>query len=96
MIRESVNSNLGDFALAKLITSLRVMYYNANTRMMIIRCLRDQIKVLRTGLFFITKLRNDPLKMRVLRVSGTIKKVETMITDYNFKLEHSSKAENYD
>jgi len=56
--------------------SLTVKYFSPTTSTGIIRCGRDAYRIVWCALTFIQEILGKPVVIRVIRVSGTIKKVE--------------------
>jgi len=74
-IRDSISSNYGDLGAAKT-AFFQVKYYNAAVRIAIIRVARDYISMLANSITFVTQVKSKSVKLRQLRCSGTIKKME--------------------
>jgi RNase P/RNase MRP subunit POP5 len=51
-------------------TSGAVLYYNPITRLVAIRCARDQAKVVETSLVFVTEFQAQEVRFRIARVCG--------------------------
>lgn len=77
-IRRSLQLHLGDYGSGKVCSLLQLKYWSNNTSTGILRCHREDVYLLLTGLFFLRELGNDNLRVIVnpVKVSGTIKKVE--------------------
>jgi len=80
MVRDGVEDLYGDYGSGMISAGLKVNYYSASTSTAIIRCPRDHYAMVWAALTFITHLPTKPVEtpvvVRVLRVSGTIKKAE--------------------
>ncbi|KAF1838088.1 hypothetical protein BDW02DRAFT_51220 [Decorospora gaudefroyi] len=79
MIRDGVHELFGDYGSGMVSASLKVNYYSASTSTAIIRCPRDHYEMVWAALTYITRLPiplDIPVVVRVVRVSGTIKKAE--------------------
>ncbi|KAF2459107.1 Rpp14/Pop5 family-domain-containing protein [Lineolata rhizophorae] len=78
-IRESIVENFGDYGAGITSASLRVMYLSAPTSTAIIRVSRAAYRLLWASLSFMTTLPypvSEACVLRVVRVSGTIRKAE--------------------
>ncbi|KAL7270906.1 RNA-binding protein pop5 [Rhizina undulata] len=75
LVRESIALNFGDWG-AGVTGNLSVKYFSPTTSTGIIRVSREHFRVLWASLTFIREIRNRPAVVRVVRVSGTIKKAE--------------------
>ncbi|KAF2121375.1 Rpp14/Pop5 family-domain-containing protein [Lophiotrema nucula] len=78
-IRDGVLELFGDYGLGMVNTGLKVTYHSTATSTSIIRCPQAHYEMVWAALTFMTKLPkpNDaPVVVRVVRVSGTIKKAE--------------------
>lgn len=49
-----------------------MVYYNAHTRLAVIRCARELCKLVEAALVFVTDLQGQDAKIRVVRVCGTL------------------------
>ncbi|KAF1942990.1 hypothetical protein EJ02DRAFT_453712 [Clathrospora elynae] len=79
MIRDGVEELYGDYGSGMIASSLKVNYCSPSTSTAIIRCPRDHYEMVWAALTYITRLPKPldiPVVMRVVRVSGTIKKAE--------------------
>ena len=81
MIREQISLMYGDYGLGLVSGSLKIIYLSTATSTVIVKVARDHYRLVWAALSFITQL-PDRAKgpracvMRVVRVSGTIKKAE--------------------
>ncbi|KAH7398472.1 Rpp14/Pop5 family-domain-containing protein [Pyrenochaeta sp. MPI-SDFR-AT-0127] len=79
MIRNEVEELYGDYGMGMVSAGLKVNYYSPSTSTAIIRCPRDHYEMVWAALTYITHLPKPidiPVVMRVVRVSGTIRKAE--------------------
>ncbi|EOA86891.1 RNA-binding protein pop5 [Exserohilum turcicum] len=80
MIRDGVEELFGDYGSGMVSSGLKVNYYSPSTSTAIIRCPRDHYEMVWAALTYTTRLPrpldNIPVVIRVVRVSGTIKKAE--------------------
>ncbi|KAH5327162.1 bifunctional ribonuclease P subunit/MRP protein subunit POP5 [Parastagonospora nodorum] len=79
LIREGVEDLYGDYGAGMVSTGLKVNYWSPSTSTAIIRCPRDHYEMVWAALTYTTRLPKPadlPVVMRVVRVSGTIKKAE--------------------
>ncbi|KAI8942683.1 hypothetical protein NX059_000733 [Plenodomus lindquistii] len=80
MVRDGVEELYGDYGAGMISAGLKVNYFSPSTSTAIIRCPRDHYAMVWAALTFITHLPTKPVEIpvviRVLRVSGTIKKAE--------------------
>jgi ribonuclease P/MRP protein subunit POP5 len=75
----------GTFGVA-VTNSLMVKYYSPYTQVLILRIQREYSKLLQTCLFFKRKLRNTEASFLVKRISGTIKKLQLGLVEYDLKI----------
>ncbi|CBX93924.1 hypothetical protein LEMA_P035980.1 [Plenodomus lingam JN3] len=80
MIRDAVEDLYGDYGAGMISAGLKVNYFSPSTSTAILRCPRDHYSMVWAALTFTTHLPTKPLAIpvvvRVLRVSGTIRKAE--------------------
>lgn len=82
MIREQVSLMYGDYGLGLVSGSLKIIYLSTATSTVIVKVVRDHYRLVWAALSFMTQLpdrtKGPPRAcvMRVVRVSGTIKKAE--------------------
>ncbi|KAF2651740.1 hypothetical protein K491DRAFT_681902 [Lophiostoma macrostomum CBS 122681] len=80
-IQDGVAELFGDYGMGMAATSLKINYHSTATSTSIIRCPQAHYEMIWAALTFMTKLPlpkpNDvPVVVKVVRVSGTIKKAE--------------------
>ncbi|KAF2263336.1 hypothetical protein CC78DRAFT_581620 [Lojkania enalia] len=78
-VREGVGELFGDYGMGMVNTSLKVVYHSTATSTSIVRCPQAHYQMVWAALTFMTKLPKPigiPVVVRVVRVSGTIKKAE--------------------
>ena len=83
VIREAILSLHGDYGLASVQQSLTVKYFNAVTRVLIVRCPRSNHKAVWSALTIITSLSKLPCAMRMLHVGGTIRSCQRALVKHN-------------
>lgn len=76
IIRDSIQSNFGDFGAGATGSMLMVKYFSPITSTGIIRVSRDHVRIVWAALSYITQIMNRNAIIQVVRVSGTIKKCE--------------------
>jgi ribonuclease P/MRP protein subunit POP5 len=83
LIRSQLEDLFGDYGMGMVSPGLKVNYWSPSTSTAIVRCPRDHYEMVWAALTFITHLpktsssgSETPVVMRVVRVSGTIKKAE--------------------
>jgi len=79
MIRDGVEDLFGDYGSGMVSSGLKVNYYSPSTSTAIIRCPRDHYEMVWAALTYMTHLPKPidiPVVVRVVRVSGTIRKAE--------------------
>lgn len=75
LIREGVAHQFGDWG-AGVTGNLSVKYFSPQTSTGIVRVSREHYRIVWTALTLMRELKGRPIVIRVVRVSGTIKKVE--------------------
>lgn len=78
-IRDGVAELFGDYGSGVVSSSLKVNYLSTATSTAIIRCPRAHYQLVWAALTFMTRLPkpiNQPVVVRIVRVSGTIRKAE--------------------
>ena len=81
-ISKQVKIYFGDVGLGKIKRNFQVKYNNNYTNLLIMRINRDYLDILLTVLSLISNIYNNILRFRIIKVSGTIKKVEVLATNY--------------
>lgn len=81
MIREQVSLMYGDYGLGLVTSSLKIIYLSTATSTVIVKVARDHYRLVWAALSFLTQVPDKgkgtrACVMRVVRVSGTIKKAE--------------------
>lgn len=66
----------GDVGFNLLKTNFQVKYVNEITNLVIIRVANQNVKMLQTILFLMNEIDGKEVRMRIIHVSGTIKKIE--------------------
>jgi RNase P/RNase MRP subunit POP5 len=75
-IKKQVENLFGNVGAGKLNKNLQVKYVNNVTNLMTVRCGKEFVKILLTVLSLINEIEGDKVKMHIIAVSGTIKKIE--------------------
>lgn len=86
LIRKQVLKLFGDFGNGVLSSSMVVKYFSSKTSTGIIRCSRDYYQMVCCALTTITNVLGKDVIIRVLSVSGTIKKCEQAAIERNRQL----------
>ncbi|KAF2721530.1 hypothetical protein K431DRAFT_206595, partial [Polychaeton citri CBS 116435] len=79
MIRDAIGEVFGDYGSGMTAGSLKLIYFSPATSTAIIRAPRAHFRLLWAALSLITRLPhpvNEPCVLQVVRVSGTIRKIE--------------------
>ena len=76
IIKKQVESLFGNVGIGKLNKNLQVKYVNNVTNLMTVRVGKEYEKILLTVLTMMNDIEGDRVKMHVMAVSGTIKKIE--------------------
>jgi RNase P/RNase MRP subunit POP5 len=76
IIKKQVESLFGNVGIGKLNKNLQVKYVNNVTNLMTVRVGKEYEKILLTVLTMMNEIEGDRVKMHVMAVSGTIKKIE--------------------
>lgn len=86
VIRRNILNNFGDDGLSSVNNSLNVKYFSPKTRICIIRVARNYKDILHSTLTLMTNIHNTQVCIRVIRVSGTIKKIQECAISYDRQL----------
>lgn len=76
LIRDTISANFGDYGAGVAGSTLIVKYLSRTTSTAIIRVSRDHFRLAWAALSYITHIGSTNVIVRVMRVSGTIKKCE--------------------
>ena len=76
IIKKQVESLFGNVGVGKLNKNLQVKYVNNVTNLMTVRVGKEYEKILLTVLTLMNEIDGDRVKIHVMAVSGTIKKIE--------------------
>jgi ribonuclease P/MRP protein subunit POP5 len=71
---QSLLQNFGEFGTAKQKPWL--ISFNSKTSKGIIRCAHDKVDEVKTGLLFVKKVKNVKVVPKIIRVSGSVKKLK--------------------
>lgn len=80
-IRSTVDSHFGEFGTGQCQAMLALRFYNAQSGLGIIRVGRSQASIVQGALTYIKELGGHPVVIRVMHVSGTIRKCEIRASD---------------
>jgi ribonuclease P/MRP protein subunit POP5 len=75
-VRAELASLLGDYGAGSVASTLQLKYFSRTTSVGIIRVAREKVRLVWAALSYIQRLDNRPVIVRVVRVSGTVKKCE--------------------
>jgi len=95
MIRDGVEDLFGDYGSGMVSSGLKVNYYSPSTSTAIIRCPRDHYEMVWAALTYMTHLPKPidiPVVVRVVRVSGTIRKAEEEVIRRSQQIVKRAKA----
>ncbi|KAF0774338.1 hypothetical protein AaE_001962 [Aphanomyces astaci] len=67
----AIGNNFGDVGAGLMQQSTQVVYYNAATHIVVVRCGREYATCIQACLTFITELHNQDIKFETLRVCGS-------------------------
>ncbi|KAF1950169.1 hypothetical protein CC80DRAFT_427480 [Byssothecium circinans] len=79
VIRDGVQDLFGDYGAGMVSNALKINYWSPATSTAIIRCPRENYEMIWAALTFVTELPkplDTPVVIKVVRVSGTIRKAE--------------------
>lgn len=84
LIRQSIQLNFGELGVGQAGADLTVKYYSPATANLILRCKRDQVNKVRASLFFINQINPGlPVIFNVIHVSGTIRKTQNFLIEFD-------------
>uniref|UniRef100_A0AAV1TSE5 Ribonuclease P/MRP protein subunit POP5 n=1 Tax=Peronospora matthiolae TaxID=2874970 RepID=A0AAV1TSE5_9STRA len=83
LIRASITKSYGDFGAGLAQYAFQVLYYNASTRLAVIRCARKWCKMVETSLVFVTDGHNQDVRLRVARVCGSSRTCRKYLLQYS-------------
>jgi ribonuclease P/MRP protein subunit POP5 len=86
LVRKQIQLYFGDYGTGVTGMSLMVKYFSPKTSRGIIRCSRDHYKLVCAALTMIQKVNGKDVIVRIVRVSGTIKKCEQAAIERNREL----------
>ncbi|KAF2690436.1 hypothetical protein K458DRAFT_289773 [Lentithecium fluviatile CBS 122367] len=95
MLRDGIAELFGNYGAGMVNNALKVNYWSPATSTAIIRCPREHYQMVWAALTFVTKLpkpANTPVVVKVVRVSGTIRKAEEEVIRRAKLLIQSAKA----
>ncbi|CDK27202.1 unnamed protein product [Kuraishia capsulata CBS 1993] len=78
-IRQSLQTNFGDYGNGVGGGVLTVKYFSEKSSLGIIKVSRESTRLVCAAIMLITRLQASPVTIRVLRVSGSVKKAEEML-----------------
>ncbi|KAF0698793.1 Aste57867_10582 [Aphanomyces stellatus] len=71
LVLSSIANNFGDVGLGLMMQSLQVVYYNATTRLAVVRGSRDYATCIQACLTFITEAQHQDIKCETLQICGS-------------------------
>jgi len=96
LVKRNIHQLFGDQGAGTAGTSLIVKYFSQKTSTGIIRCSRDYHKIVCAALTMISKINGKDVIVRVIRISGTIRKCEQAAIDRNKKLMKELKLKDFE
>lgn len=75
-VRQAVQENFGDLGMGQVQASMNLKYYNPETLTGILRVSREHARLAQAALTYVSAVDGQPVIVRVLRVSGTIRRSE--------------------
>jgi len=79
-LKDTVRDIFGELGLARL--EPRIVHYNPEGKIMIIRCRRDSLETLRAALLFLAQIEGSQVNVYSLKTSGTLKKLKAEVNLY--------------
>ncbi len=96
LVKKNIKILFGDQGAGTAASSLIVKYFSQKTSTGIIRCSRDYHKLVCAALTMITKLNGKDVIVRIIRISGTIRKSEQAAIDRNKKIMKELKLKDFE
>ncbi|KAH9820269.1 hypothetical protein DFH28DRAFT_955846 [Melampsora americana] len=92
LIRQSIHEHFGELNLGQSTASLNIKYYSPTTSLLILRCARDSISIVRVALMLIRQIKGHDVIFRSINVSGTMRKTQEAAIQYDRELviQHST------
>jgi ribonuclease P/MRP protein subunit POP5 len=81
-ITKQIKMFFGDVGIGKTKKNFQVKYHNNFTNVVIMRVSKEHIDILWTTLTLVTQIDNEPLRIKIIKVSGTIKKAEAFLAEH--------------
>lgn len=75
-VRAELAVLLGDYGAGSVASTLQLKYFSRTTSVGIVRVAREKMRLVWAALTYVRNLDNRPVIVRVVRVSGTVKKCE--------------------
>ena len=75
-IRDQVMTNFGLIGYSKVFSSIKIIYFNMDANYILFRVSRNYFETFKNVLFFMRRLKEIECRLKILFVTGTIKKVE--------------------
>ena len=82
-LKASISYNYGDFGQGLLGNGLQVKYYNGITGQLIVRCARENHRLVWFALSSVTRLRSRLATISVLHVGGSLRTCQRAAIKYN-------------
>ncbi|EGG01957.1 uncharacterized protein MELLADRAFT_110616 [Melampsora larici-populina 98AG31] len=91
-IRHSILQHFGELNLGQSTASLNIKYYSPITSLLILRCSRDSISIVRVALMLIRQIKGHDVIFQSINVSGTMRKTQEAAIrfDRELVLQHST------
>ncbi|KAJ1676013.1 RNA-binding protein pop5 [Spiromyces aspiralis] len=88
IVREHVRENFGDYGLGSILGAFTVKYFSSFTNVGIIRVARDHYHMIWSALTFINYIKGTRCMVRVIHLSGTIKKSQLAAIKHDRSMIH--------
>eukprot|EP00035_Acanthoeca_spectabilis_P016380 m.333729 g.333729 ORF g.333729 m.333729 type:complete len:150 (+) comp16522_c0_seq23:203-652(+) len=85
-VKDGVASAHGDYGVACVMSSIQIKYFNAHTRILLLRISRDHYEMLWSALTLMTSFEQRECLFRVVHLGGTIRSCQ------KFLLKHQQNA----
>ncbi|CAI5724348.1 unnamed protein product [Hyaloperonospora brassicae] len=85
LVRASIAASYGDVGSGVAQYAFQVLYYNAHTRLAVVRCARELCKMVETSLVFVTAAHHQDVRLRVARVCGSSRTCRKYLLQYSME-----------
>lgn len=82
-LRQTILMYFGEYGSGLCQSMLQLKYYNKDTSLGILKTSRDQIRMVHGGLTLMRSIDSEPVIVRVMHISGTLKKTEIKALNIN-------------